>query len=110
MSNRELVTQLQDDVIETGDFRINVVARSASVGGSELDLSSEEFDLLMFLLSHPKKMVTPTTVLSTSWPGHGIRHTDFLRVLLSLRQKLDETGGHYLRTEPWVVYQFDPAP
>jgi hypothetical protein len=32
--------------------------------------------------------------------------------LLSLRKKLDEAGAgkHYLRTEPWIVYRFDPTP
>jgi hypothetical protein len=41
-----------------------------------------------------------------------LRQTQFLRVLLSLRKKLEaaETGQQYLRTEPWVIYRFDPLP
>jgi DNA-binding response OmpR family regulator len=97
-------------VIEAGDFRIDLATRSVSVRGHELRLAPDEFDLLVFLTSHPKKMVTPSTTLSTNWPGQGIRQTDFFHVLLSLRKKLDETGTHYLRTEPWIVYRFNPAP
>jgi DNA-binding winged helix-turn-helix (wHTH) protein len=75
-----------------------------------LRLAPDEFDLLVFLTSHLKKMVTPSTMLSTNWPGQGTRRTDFFQVLLSLRKKLDEIGTQYLRTEPWIVYQFNPAP
>ncbi len=97
-------------VIVTGDFRIDLATRSVTLRGRELRLTPEEFDLLVFLTSHPKKMIMPSTTLSTNWPGHGIRQTDFFHVLLSLQKKLDETGEHYLRTEPWIVYRFDPAP
>ena len=86
------------------------MARTVLLRGRELRLTSEEFALLVFLTSDPKKMVTPATVLSTDWPGQGVRHTEFLRVLLSLRKKLEKDGARYIRTEPWVVYRFDPAP
>jgi len=110
MATRETVPNPEVAVIETGDFRIDLSRRSVTLRGRELRLSAEEFDLLVFLTSHPKKMVTPSTTLSTNWPGQGIRQTDFFHVLLSLRKKLDDTGTHYLRTEPWIVYQFNPAP
>jgi hypothetical protein len=31
--------------------------------------------------------------------------------LISLRKKLDAAGPgkHYLRTEPWIIYRFDPT-
>lgn len=110
MATGETLPRLDAAVIQTGDFRIDLATRSVTLRGRELRLAAEEFDLLVFLTSHPKKMVTPSTTLSTNWPGQGTRQTDFFHVLLSLRKKLDETGTHYLRTEPWIVYRFDPAP
>ncbi|HXZ78391.1 MAG TPA: winged helix-turn-helix domain-containing protein [Terriglobales bacterium] len=98
------------DVIDVGDFHIDLSARTATVRGRELRLTPEEFDLLMFLTSHPKKLVTPSTLLSTNWNRKGVQHAEFLRVLLSLRRKLEEDGPqHYIRTEPWVLYRFDPV-
>lgn len=110
MATVEMLPKPDAAVIEIGDFRIDLARRSVTLRGRELRLAPDEFDLLVFLTSHPKKMVTPATTLSTNWPGQGVRQTDFFRVLLSLRKKLDESGTHYLRTEPWIVYRFDPAP
>lgn len=98
-------------VVESGDFKIDLTRRIARLGEHQLPLTSEEFDVLVFLLSHPQKLVTPNTVLSTNWSSNGSRQAKFLRVLLSLRTKLEtaEPGQHYLRTEPWVLYRFDSS-
>jgi len=96
---------------EIGDFKIDLARRTAMLRDQDLFLSSEEFDVLVFLASHPQRLVTPHTVLATNWDAHQLRQTDFLKALISLRKKLDAAnpGKHYLRTEPWVVYRFDPA-
>ena len=79
--------------------------------GRQLDLTSEEFDVFLFLAGHPQSLITPHTMLSTSWTAHWVRQTEFLRALVSLRNKLDaaDPGKRYLRTEPWVIYRFDPT-
>jgi DNA-binding response OmpR family regulator len=98
-------------VIESGDFKIDLAERRASLLGQELQLTSEEFDVLVFLAGHPQRLVTPHTMLATNWTSNGPRQTEFLKALISLRRKLDAAGHgkHYLRTEPWVIYRFDPA-
>jgi DNA-binding response OmpR family regulator len=99
-------------VIESGDFRIDIDRRAATLRGEQLHLTFEEFDVLLFLIKHPQHLITPHTVLATSSTTDAHRQTDFLRVLFSLRNKLDEAGAgkHYLRTEPWIVYRFDSTP
>jgi len=98
------------NVIQSGDFRIDVGSRTVNLCGEELELSSEEFEVLVYLINHPQRLITANTVLATSWTKNPPRQTEFLRVLLSLRKKLDlaAPGKHYLRTEPWVVYRFHP--
>jgi two-component system KDP operon response regulator KdpE len=98
------------EIITIGDFRINMETRSVTVRGRALQLSDAEFELLVFLADHPKQLVTPQTMLSTRWPGRGARQRQFIRVLMSLREKLDAEGPakHYIRTEPWIFYRFDP--
>ena len=98
------------EIIEVGDFRLEVAERVVTLRGEELSLTAEEFDVLLYLIGHPQRCVTPRTVLATSWTRDGLHQTEFLKALLSLRKKLDTVvaGNHYLRTEPWVIYRFDP--
>lgn len=98
------------NVIESGDFRINLLSRTVTLREETLELTPEEFDVLVFLAGHPQSMVTPRTVLSTSWASCRLQQTEFLRALLSLRRRLEVAGHgkHYLRTEPWIIYRFDP--
>lgn len=98
------------EIIEKGDFRIDLAARRATVRGQELPLTSVEFDVLVFLVRHPKKLVTPRTLLTTNWQGQRTRQVEFLSVLLSLRKKLEGAGcAPCIRTEPWILYRFDPS-
>lgn len=99
------------EVIEAGDFRINVTARQAKLRGCELDLTSAEFDLLVFLIDHPKQLITPRTRLATNWSNVTVRQTEFLGTLMSLRKKLESSdSAHcYIRTEPLLFYRFDAA-
>jgi two-component system KDP operon response regulator KdpE len=97
--------------IRFGDFKIDLDERSVTLRDQELRLSSEEFDVLVFLASHPRSLVTPQTVVATSSTANQLRQPMFLRTLISLRKKLDAAGHgrHYLQTEPWVIYRFDPT-
>lgn len=98
------------EIIEVGDFRVEVAERVVTLRGEELPLTDEEFDVLLYLIGHPQRCVTPRTVLATSWTRDGLHQTEFLKALMSLRKKLDAVvaGNQYLRTEPWVIYRFDP--
>ncbi len=98
-------------VVQSGDFKIDLRRRVATLGEQELRLTHEEFDVLVFLTGHPQKLLTPKTVLATNWGTNGSRYTEFLRVLLSLRAKLEAAapGQRYLRTEPWVLYRFNSS-
>jgi DNA-binding response OmpR family regulator len=92
------------EIIEVGDFRLEVAERVVTLRGEEL------FDVLLYLIGNPQRCVTPRTVLATSWTRDRLHQTEFLKALLSLRKKLDTVvaGNQYLRTEPWVIYRFDP--
>jgi two-component system KDP operon response regulator KdpE len=98
-------------IIECGDFKIDLTRRTVAMRGRHLDLTSEEFDVFLFLAGHPHSLITPRTMLSTSWSVHRVRQTEFLRALVSLRNKLDaaDSSKRYLRTEPWLIYRFDPT-
>jgi len=107
----EVREKKENDTIESGDFRIDLRSHKVTVRGQEARLSSEEFDMLVFLAGHPRRVVTPRTLLSTRCGDHEVRQTQFLRVLTALRQKIESAAGRagYIRTEPWIFYRFDPG-
>ena len=98
--------------IEIGDFVINTIERTATLRGENLRLTSEEFNVLVFVSTHTQRCVTPRTVLATNWTDDDHHQTEFLKALLSLGRKLESIAGgrQYLRTEPWVIYRFEPRP
>ena len=98
------------DVIDEGDFHIELSSRQASVRGRLLQLSAAEFDVLVFLISHRRRLITSRTRLATRSPDHELRQAAFLPALLSLRKKLNEEapGVPYINTEAWMLFEFRP--
>ena len=96
--------------IEVGDFRIDLDTRSVRIRDREISLSPEEFDLLVFMAAHPKRIITSHTKLSTRCGNHQVRQVEMLPTLLGLSKKLQTIAGgsRYIRTEPWVCYRFEP--
>jgi two-component system KDP operon response regulator KdpE len=97
--------------VQAGDFRLDLSRRTASVRGKELSLSPTEFDVLLFLTSHPTNVVTTSTTLITYWQGRQLRKAEFLEILLSLRRKIALNSGtnSYLETETLVLCRFNPT-
>jgi hypothetical protein len=71
-------TESVAEVLEVGDFRIDIRRHKAMLRGEPLALTSEEFDVLVFLTSNPQRVVTPNTTLATHWTGAGTQQTQFL--------------------------------
>jgi len=99
-------------VIEAGDFRIDIPGRTVQVKNREVRLTPKEFELLVYMARHPGKVMTHRTLLGAVWGQGSIGQPEYLRVFVGhLRKKLepDDSGGHYIITEPWVGYRFEPG-
>ncbi|HEV7843850.1 MAG TPA: response regulator transcription factor [Pyrinomonadaceae bacterium] len=97
--------------IEEGDFRIDLEARSVIVRGQEVHLSPKEFDLLLYFIRHPGKVLTHRTLLNAIWGGNYIEQTEYLRVFIRhLRKKIEPLPAQprHILTEPWIGYRFNP--
>jgi two-component system, OmpR family, KDP operon response regulator KdpE len=104
--------QLETSPIEIGDFRIDVAARSVAVRDREVRLTPKEFDLLVYLARHAGKVLTHRTLLGAVWGENSVEQPEYLRVFVGhLRKKLEPEEGapHYILTEPWVGYRFEPG-
>jgi two-component system KDP operon response regulator KdpE len=102
----------EDTKIEEGDFRVDLETRSVQVAGKEIRLSPKEFDLLVFLIRNPGKVLTHRTLLAKIWGGNFTDQTEYLRVFVRhLRKKIepDPAKPRYILTDPWVGYRFEPG-
>ena len=62
-------SELQTDdpastVLEAGDFRVDREARSVNVRDRQVHLTPKEYDLLVYLIRHPGKVLTHRTAVS----------------------------------------------
>jgi two-component system KDP operon response regulator KdpE len=104
--------QPETALIEIGDFRIDITARAVRVKDRDLHLTPKEFDLLVYLARHPGKVVTHHMLLASVWGANSVEQPEYLRVFVGhLRKKLEPDQGapHYILTEPWVGYRFEPG-
>ena len=97
-----------EEVVETGDVRIDLARRVVTRDGAELHLSKKEWELLEFFARSPDHVLTHKEILKAVW---GPAHTDdtaYLRVYVNqLRQKLEDDPAQpvLLVTEPGVGYR-----
>ena len=98
--------------IESGDFRIDLGARSVLVKERAVHLTPKEFDLLVYMARHSGKVVTHRALLAAVWGGESTEQVEYLRVFVAqLRKKLEPSPNspRYIVTDPWVGYRFEPG-
>jgi len=101
-----------EQLLEDGDFKIDLNTREVEVGGNSAHLTPKEFDLLVFFFRNRGKVMTHRAILTAIWGGNFTEQTEYLRVFVGqLRKKIetDPSRPRYIRTEPWVGYRFLPA-
>jgi two-component system KDP operon response regulator KdpE len=104
-------TALEVKEIRLGDLEVDLEARSVIVRGNELHLTPKEYELLVYLIRHAGKVLTHRVLLGAIWGGDYTEQTEYLRVFVGqLRKKIeaDPAKPHYILTEPWVGYRFNP--
>ena len=97
--------------IAIGDFKIDADAFRVVVKNTEIRLTPKEFQLLLYLARHAGRVATHRTLLLAIWGPNSLEQPEHLRVLVAqLRKKIEtESTPHYIITEPWVGYRFEPA-
>lgn len=93
-----------------GQFRIDPTVRRITHGDREISLSGREYELFLFLLKNPDRIVSREEMLREVWgwnAGDGSTVTVHVR---RLREKIERDPGEpdYLRTEWGAGYRFTP--
>ena len=97
-------------VLRDGDLSVDLAARTAAAGGRELLLTVREFDLLAFLMAHPRQAFTRAELLERVWGWtFGDQSTVTVHVR-RLREKLEPGATDPRVATVWGVgYRYDPG-
>jgi DNA-binding response OmpR family regulator len=99
-------------VVVDGDLRLDTLARTVSLGGTDVALTTREFDLLAFLLAHPGRALRREDLMREVW---GWEFGDQSTVTVHVRRvrekvEADPADPRRLVTVWGVGYRWDPAP
>lgn len=97
------------DRVETAGLQIDASQRRVLVGGTEVELTPKEFDLLWFLARHPGRVFTREQIFAHVWGDDVLSDLSTVTVFMRrLREKIetDPRKPRYLKTIWGVGYKF----
>ena len=97
-------------VLRSGELEVDVTAHEARLGGALVALTAKEFDLLTYLMEHPRRAFRREELLERVW-GFSYGDTSTVTVhIRRLREKIeaDPSAPRYVCTVWGVGYRFEP--
>jgi two-component system response regulator RegX3 len=98
--------------LEVGPVRVDRDRRAASVGGTEIDLTRKEFELLELLMREAGSVISRERLIDEVWDTNWFGSTKTLDVhVSSLRRKLgdDSQNPRFIHTVRGVGFRFSAA-
>lgn len=76
--------------IEYADLRVNLLTSTAYRAGKEIKLTPKEFNLLLYMIQNPERVLSRTEIAEKVWSTHFDTGTNFIDVYINyLRKKID---------------------
>jgi eukaryotic-like serine/threonine-protein kinase len=90
------------------DFEVDLAHRSFRRAGQAIAISPRTFDLLVFFLQNPQRVVTKDELMKALWLGASVEESDLRQHIFLLRKALtgDQPGDKLLITVPGRGYEF----
>jgi DNA-binding response OmpR family regulator len=97
--------------MRVGPLTLDQASREVTVDGQAVALTAREFDLLAFLIEHPRRVFTRGQLLTEVWKSSSSWQCEatVTEHVHRLRGKLEPGAGGLVRTVRGVGYQLDPA-
>jgi two-component system response regulator MprA len=90
---RRPAVSLRDESIAYADLRLDPVTREVSRGQRRVDLTAKEFDLLRYMLRHPRQVLTRDQILQEVWGYDFGGEDNVLEVYVGYLRKKTEAAG-----------------
>lgn len=105
MARVEAITRRSTDAsgeqnLLCGELEVKLLEREFYVDGTEVDLTNNEFNLLVYLLKNKNRIISQEEIAEKVWDIHFDTQTNYINVYISyLRKKIrDHTEVDYIET------------
>src|SRR5580693_4115885 len=97
-----------EEIFRFGEFQIDVLARSLRREEEIVTLNRRAFDVLLYLVQNPGRVLTRDELLKNVWPETFVDENSLAQSISALRRALEEKPGDnsYIVTLPGRGYQF----
>jgi len=104
---KRLVTPFVEQ-IEYADLRINIRTKSVFRGEQAIALTPKEYNLLLFFVQNPERVLSRTEIAEKVWDTHFDTGTNFIDVYINyLRKKIDKNFDiKLIHTKPGMGFIF----
>jgi DNA-binding response OmpR family regulator len=101
----------EPDLLEFEDLRLNRLTREVYRSNQLIELTAKEFDLLEFLLRHPRQVITRDQILEKVWGYDFMGESNIIEVYIrALRIKLEASKSkrlvHTVRGVGYVLREY----
>jgi two-component system, OmpR family, response regulator len=94
---RRSATVVKETVLRVGDLKLDLVSRTVSRGGRDIDLLPREFQVLEYLVRHEGHVVPRAMLLQHVWDLHFDPTTNIIDVYVGrVRRKIDSQQAYPL--------------
>ena len=97
-----------EGIFQFGEFQIDVAARTLRREDESIALNRRAFDVLLYLIQNPGRILTRDELLKNVWPDSFVDENSLAQSISALRRALGEKPGDnsYIVTLPGRGYQF----
>lgn len=105
-ANLRLAGNGSSDGHHFNELQLNEITRAVSRAGRAIELTPREFDLMLFLMKHPKQVLTREQVLNAVWGYDYFGDTNVIDVYIRYLRKKVDAGERttYIQTVRGVGY------
>ena len=96
------------ECIEYADLKVYLRTKSVSRNGQSIILTPKEYNLLLFFVQNPERILTRTEIAEKVWDTHFDTGTNFIDVYINyLRKKIDKNfNTKLIHTKPGMGFIF----
>jgi len=89
--------EMESELLQFGDLALDLSDRVASRNGRTIDLTMKEFELLKYLMEHPREILRREQILEQVWGYDFMGESNVIEVYIRyLRLKIEDRGGKRL--------------
>ena len=93
------------------DFELDLIRGSLIRAGKELPLRYQSFQLLLYFVEHPGKVISKDELIAAIWSDTSVTDNALVQCIVEIRRELNDNPHHprFIKTCPKVGYRFIPT-